>query len=68
MDTGTVKFFNPTKGFGFITPDGGGTDVFVHISAIQASGLETLKENDKVQFDIERDRLGKSSATNITPV
>lgn len=68
MDTGTVKFFNPTKGFGFITPDGGGTDVFVHISAIQASGLETLKENDKVQFDIERDRLGKSSAKNITPV
>jgi cold shock protein len=57
--TGTVKFFNATKGFGFITPDDGAKDVFVHISAIEASGLRTLVDGQKVTFDVEPDRLGK---------
>ncbi len=57
--TGTVKFFNHAKGFGFITPDGGGSDVFVHISAVQASGLEGLEDGQKVSFDTEPDQRGK---------
>jgi CspA family cold shock protein len=52
MSTGTVKWFNDAKGFGFITPDGGGKDLFVHFSAIQGSGFKTLKENQKVAFDV----------------
>ncbi len=56
--TGTVKFFNTTKGFGFITPDGGAKDVFVHISAIEKSGLSTLVAGQKVSFDVEPDRMG----------
>jgi CspA family cold shock protein len=64
--TGTVKFFNTTKGFGFITPDGGGKDVFVHISAIEASGLRTLVDGQKVTFDTEPDRMGKGpKAVNL---
>ena len=57
--TGTVKFFNATKGYGFITPDGGAKDVFVHISAIEKSGLRTLIDGQKVSFDTEPDKRGK---------
>ena len=68
MATGTVKFFNPTKGFGFIQPDDGGKDVFVHISAVERSGLSTLKENQKISFEVERGTNGKISATNLRAV
>jgi len=68
MSTGTVKFFNPTKGFGFITPDDGSKDVFVHISAVQGAGLGTLNENQKVSFDVERASNGKSAAVNLKAV
>lgn len=64
--TGTVKFFNTTKGFGFISPEGGGTDAFVHISAVQRSGLQGLYEGDKVTYELETGRDGKVSATNLT--
>ena len=57
MKTGTVKFFNTTKGFGFIQPEGGDTDVFVHISAVQRSGLDGLNEGDKVEFDTAVDNI-----------
>ena len=63
--TGTVKFFNPTKGFGFIAPQDGSKDVFVHISAVERAGLATLTENQKVSFDVERGNNGKSSAVNL---
>ena len=63
--TGTVKFFNTTKGFGFISPENGGKDAFVHISAVQRSGLQGLYENDKVTYDIESGRDGKESAVNL---
>jgi CspA family cold shock protein len=64
---GTVKFFNQDKGFGFITPDGGAKDVFVHISALQASGIQTLREGQQVTFDTEPDRMGKGpKAVNIS--
>ena len=63
---GTVKFFNQEKGFGFITPEGGAKDVFVHISAVQAAGLQTLKDGQQVTFDTEPDRMGKGpKAVNI---
>lgn len=63
---GIVKFFNQDKGFGFITPDGGAKDVFVHISALQAAGLQTLKDGQQVEFDTEPDRMGKGpKAVNI---
>ena len=65
MATGTVKFFNATKGFGFIKPDDGAKDVFVHISAVERAGLGTLSENQKVSFDVERASNGKSSAVNL---
>jgi cold shock protein len=65
MPTGTVKWFNPTKGFGFIEPDGGGKDVFVHISAVERAGLTGLADNQKVSFDMERSRDGRDSATNL---
>ncbi len=64
MATGTVKWFNPTKGYGFITPDEGGADVFVHISAVQQSGLPGLNEGDKVTYDIVTNR-GKQAADNL---
>ncbi|MHC0053692.1 cold-shock protein [Actibacterium lipolyticum] len=65
MATGTVKWFNETKGFGFIAPDGGSKDVFVHITALERAGLRTLADNQKVTFDIEAGRDGRESATNI---
>lgn len=66
MATGTVKWFNPVKGYGFITPDEGGSDAFVHISAVERAGLSTLQEGQKVNFDLEAGRNGKSSAENLT--
>ena len=64
--TGTVKWFNDQKGFGFIQPDNGGADVFVHISAVERAGLRTLKEGQKVSYDLQRDpKKGKESATNL---
>jgi CspA family cold shock protein len=68
MPTGTVKFFNTAKGFGFIRPDDGSKDVFVHISAVERSGLATLTENQKVSFEIREGQNGKSSAVNLKPV
>jgi CspA family cold shock protein len=65
MAIGTVKFFNTDKGFGFIQPDGGGTDAFVHISAVQASGMQTLDKEQRVSYDLEEDRRGKTSAVNL---
>jgi CspA family cold shock protein len=63
---GTVKWFNPTKGFGFIKPDGGGQDIFVHVSAVEQAGLSGLNEGQTVSFDLEQDRRsGKTSATNL---
>jgi CspA family cold shock protein len=62
---GTVKFFNATKGFGFIQPDDGSKDVFVHISAVERAGLGTLTENQKVSFDLEKGNNGKTAATNL---
>ena len=66
MATGTVKWFNPAKGFGFIEPDGGGEDTFVHISAVERAGLSTLQEGQKVNFEIQPGRNGKSSAENLS--
>ena len=68
MPAGTVKWFNATKGFGFIQPDDGSKDVFVHISAVERSGLGTLKEGQKVQFDLAKGRDGKTSADNLKAV
>jgi CspA family cold shock protein len=66
MATGTVKWFNATKGFGFIQPDDGGADVFVHISAVERAGMHSLNEGDKVSFELERDRKsGKMSAGQL---
>ena len=66
MATGTVKWFNPTKGFGFIAPQDGGKDVFVHITAVQKAGLQGLDENQKVSYDVVMER-GKAAATNLKP-
>jgi CspA family cold shock protein len=65
MPTGTVKFFNENKGYGFIAPDGGGNDAFVHITALERSGMSTLRENQRVGYDLEPDRRGKMAATNL---
>jgi CspA family cold shock protein len=66
MATGTVKFFNSQKGFGFIQPENGGPDVFVHVSAVERAGMRSLVQGQKVTFDIEADRRsGKSAATNL---
>lgn len=66
MDTGTVKWFNEQKGYGFIQPDGAGKDVFVHISAVQRSGLQGLRDGEKVSFELQTDqRSGKESAVNL---
>ena len=65
MPIGTVKFFNATKGFGFISPETGGTDAFVHISAVERAGMGTLNEGQRVSYDLEPDRNGKHAATNL---
>ena len=65
MATGTVKWFNSTKGFGFIAPSDGGKDVFVHISAVERAGLTGLKDNQKISYDLEAGRDGRSSAVNL---
>jgi CspA family cold shock protein len=66
MATGTVKWFNTTKGFGFIQPDEGGKDVFVHISAVERAGLRSLNDGQKVAYELERDRkTGRESAVNL---
>ena len=68
MATGTVKWFNATKGFGFIEPDGGGPDAFVHISAVEKAGLSGLAEGQKVKYDVESGRDGKSAAANLVTI
>lgn len=65
MATGTVKWFNPTKGFGFIEPDDGGKDAFVHISSVERAGLDTLREGQKVTYDLVPGRNGRSAAENL---
>jgi cold shock protein len=65
MTTGTVKFFNESKGYGFIAPDGGGNDAFVHISAVENSGMRTLHQDQRVTYDLEQDRRGKMAAVNL---
>jgi cold shock protein len=65
MSSGTVKWFNAQKGYGFIQPDDGAKDVFVHISAVQRAGIDHLSEGQKLQFDLERGQQGKVSAVNI---
>ena len=65
MATGTVKWFNPTKGYGFIQPDEGGADAFVHITALEASGIDNLNEGAKVEFELEVGRNGKQAAANL---
>ena len=65
MATGTVKWFNSTKGYGFIQPDAGGSDVFVHISAVQNAGLESLNDNQKVTYEIETGRNGREAAADL---
>ncbi|MBC7160114.1 MAG: cold-shock protein [Porphyrobacter sp.] len=65
MATGTVKFFDESKGYGFITNEAGGADAFVHISAVQAAGMSTLNKEQRVSYDLESDRRGKTSAVNL---
>jgi CspA family cold shock protein len=67
MSTGTVKWFNMEKGYGFIAPDDGGPDVFVHISAVVGAGLPELREGQTLEYDVEAARNGKTAATNLKP-
>jgi CspA family cold shock protein len=68
MTTGTVKFFNENKGYGFIAPDGGGNDAFVHISAVERAGMRSLRESQRISYDLEQDNRGKTSAVNLKTV
>lgn len=68
MPIGTVKFFNDSKGYGFIAPDDGGQDAFVHITAVERAGMRTLSQNQKVSYDLEQDQRGKTSAVNLQAV
>ena len=68
MPTGTVKFFDNAKGYGFITNEAGGNDTFVHISAVEAAGMNTLEKEQRLSYDIENDQRGKSSAVNLQAV
>lgn len=65
---GTVKFFNADKGYGFISPDAGGPDAFVHVTAVERAGMITLQQNQRVGYDLEQDRRGKMAAVNLQPV
>ena len=65
MPIGTVKFFNESKGYGFIAPETGGGDAFVHISAVEQSGMSTLRENQRVSYELQEDRRGKMAAVNL---
>ena len=65
MPTGTVKFFNQSKGYGFIQQDGGGDDAFVHVSAVEQAGMRSLQENQRLSYDLENDRRGRTSAVNL---
>ena len=67
MPIGTVKFFNDQKGYGFIAPEGGGDDAFVHISAVERAGMQTLQKEQRVSYELEQDRRGKTSAVNLQP-
>ena len=66
-NTGTVKFFNADKGYGFIQPDNGGNDAFVHISAVERAGMATLQQDQRIGYDLEEDRRGKMAAVNLQP-
>jgi CspA family cold shock protein len=65
MPIGTVKFFNESKGYGFIAPDGGGNDAFVHVTAVERAGMRSLRENQRISYELEQDRRGKTSAVNL---
>ena len=65
MTTGTVKFFNEIKGYGFIAPDGGGNDAFVHMTAVERAGMRSLRENQRISYDLQQDNRGKMSAVNL---
>ena len=65
MPVGTVKFFNAQKGYGFIAPEGGGNDAFVHISAVEKAGMTGLNQNDRVSYELETDQRGRTSAVNL---
>lgn len=67
MPNGTVKFFNDAKGYGFIQPDDGQTDAFVHITAVERAGMNTLRQDQRISYDLEQDRRGKMSAVNLKP-
>jgi CspA family cold shock protein len=68
MPIGTVKFFNASKGYGFIQPEDGGQDAFVHITAVERAGMRTLNQDQKVSYDLEQDQRGKTKAVNLQPV
>lgn len=67
MPIGTVKFFNTSKGYGFIQPEGGGNDAFVHITAVERAGMRSLVENQRLSYDVEQDQRGKMKAVNLQP-
>lgn len=68
MTIGTVKFFNDSKGYGFIQPEGGGNDAFVHITAVERAGMRSLQQDQRLSYDLEQDRRGKTSAVNLQSV